>query len=228
MRTPDRVTLLSVLYQRARELGSQSGRALLGITGPTGSGKSTLARAIVEDIGQAARLVGMDGFHLSRSRLAELGSLEREGAIDTFDGEGFVALVRMLRYPAEDVIFVPEFRRDLEESTPGAVAIERDVELVVVEGNYLLVPDAPWGELSALFDEVWYCEPHEKVRLAQLIARHRAYGKPENEARRWALGPDQRNADLIETTRARADLIVSVDGQLGGRAPRESQVRRRR
>ena len=156
----------------------------------------------------------MDGFHLAQSRLAELGRLDRKGAIDTFDGEGFIALVRRLRSPAEDVIFAPEFRRDLEESAPAAIGIERGIPLVVVEGNYLLVSDPPWAELRALFDEVWYCEPAETLRIANLIARHRVYGKSEIEARRWALGSDQRNAELIETTRPRADLIASIDGQL--------------
>jgi pantothenate kinase len=212
---PGRVSLLSELRRRAHELASQSGRTLLGITGPPGSGKSTLARAIVGELGETARLVGMDGFHLSQSRLSELARQDRKGAIDTFDGEGFVALVRQLRHPVDDVVSAPEFRRDLEESIPAAIVVQRGVRLVVVEGNYLLVPEPPWGALRGLFDEVWYCERDESARVANLIARHHAYGKSDTEARRWALGSDQRNAALIETTRLRADLIVSIDGQLG-------------
>jgi pantothenate kinase len=155
--------------------------------------------------------VGMDGFHLAQARLAELGRLDRKGAPDTFDAEGFVALVRRLRGRAGETVYAPEFRRELEESIAGAVAVERRVGLVVVEGNYLLVPRRPWVELRFLFDQVWYCERDEQDRLADLIARHREYGKSPEEARRWALGPDQRNAQLIASTRLRSDLVVALE-----------------
>jgi hypothetical protein len=68
-------------------------------------------------------------------------------------------------------------------------------------------------------DEVWYCAPDERVRITNLIARHRAYGKSEEAARRWALGSDQHNAELIATTRSQADLIVTLDAQLGDDLP---------
>jgi len=43
-----------------------------------------------------------------------------------------------------------------------------------------------------------------------LVLRHQAFGKRPDEARAWALGTDQRNAELIESTAGRADLIVRV------------------
>lgn len=199
------------LLGRARALAARDHRALLGITGAPGAGKSTLARAIADHVGEAARVVGMDGFHLSQARLEELGRLSRKGAIDTFDAIGFVTLVRCLRRAGAHTIYAPEFRRDLEESIAAAVSIEPSVRLVVVEGNYLLVSEPPWGDLQALFDEIWYCERDEQARIADLVARHQAYGKSEEEARRWALGPDQRNAKLIRANRPRADRIVRLD-----------------
>lgn len=210
---PGRVTQFTELCVRARALASGDGRALLGITGAPGAGKSTLARAIVDEIGDTARVVGMDGFHLSRSRLGELGRLDRMGAIDTFDGAGFVALLQRLRDPGDATVYAPEFRREVEESTAGALPIEADVRLVVAEGNYLLALDPPWGEVRSLLDEVWYCEPDEALRVANLIARHQTYGKSEDDARRWALGPDQRNAELILTTRSRADIVVTLESE---------------
>jgi len=189
-------------------------RTLLGITGPPGAGKSTLARAIVGEVGDKARLIEMDGFHLAQSRLAELGRLERKGAIDTYDGNGFLALIQRMRNSAAETIYAPQFRREFEESIAGAIAVEPRVRLVVVEGNYLLVETGPWGELRGLFDEVWFCESEENARLLRLIDRHRSYGKTEAEARHWALGPDQRNADVVASTRSRADVIISIPGRL--------------
>jgi pantothenate kinase len=225
------VMCLPELCARARTLAAVGGRTLLGITGAPGAGKSTLGRVVVEEIGLGARLVAMDGFHLSRTRLAELGRLDRKGAPDTFDVAGLVALVRRLRDRLEDtseVIYAPEFRRDLEEPIAGAIAVEPDVRLVVVEGNYLLIPEEPWSQLHGLFDEVWYCETDEATRLANLIARHQAYGKSQQDARRWALGPDQRNAELIATTRPRADVIARIDRKHHALALGPAQARQSR
>jgi pantothenate kinase len=213
---PPLVADVSALLARARALAATDRRTLLGVTGAPGAGKSTLAQAIADHVGERARVVGMDGFHLSQSRLATLDRCDRKGAPDTFDAAGFVTLVRRLRERSEDVVYAPEFRREIEEPIAGAVAIESGVRLVVLEGNYLLVADEPWSALRALLDEVWYCERDERARVASLIARHRAYGKSDAQARRWALGSDRRNAELIATTRPRADLVAQLDGQLPG------------
>jgi pantothenate kinase len=202
------------LVDRIAALLRGTERILLGLTGPPGAGKSTLAQAIVSVFPGASKLAAMDGFHLSRARLTELGRIDRIGAIDTFDADGFVCFLRRLRAQQEEIVYVPEFRRERLESIAGAHTIERDIRLVVVEGNYLLVPDEPWCQARPLLDEVWYCERSEDARLSGLIARHRAYGKSDVDARQWALGPDQRNAQLIEATRYLADATVWLDGQL--------------
>lgn len=90
---------------RAVELAGSDERVLFGITGPPAAGKSTLARALVDHVGEAARLVGMDGFHLAQARLAELGRLSRKGAPDTFDAVGFVSLVRRLANPGKEIVY---------------------------------------------------------------------------------------------------------------------------
>lgn len=217
---PSAVTSVPELVRRAEHLIAQDRRALLGITGPPGVGKSTLANEVVRQVGDKARLVEMDGFHLPQGHLAELGRLGRMGAIDTFDADGFVALVRDLRSSGETTIYAPEFRRDTGESIEAARAVEPSVQLVVVEGNYLLVPEEPWGELRELFDEVWYCERDEQSRIASLIERHRTYGKSADEARSWALGTDQRNAEVIKGTRARADVIAMLDSTIASESER--------
>ncbi|HEX7107138.1 MAG TPA: nucleoside/nucleotide kinase family protein [Acidothermaceae bacterium] len=197
---------VAALTARASAL-SAAGRALLGITGPPGAGKSTLAAELVAALGPAAVLVPMDGFHLAQSELKRLGRHDRKGAVDTFDAAGFVALVRRLRAGDEDV-YAPTFRRDLEEPVAGAINVAANVPLVVLEGNYLLVADPPWQSLRELFDEVWYVELDREARIERLVARHVAFGRDPVVARAWALGSDERNAELIAATRDRADVVV--------------------
>jgi pantothenate kinase len=197
---------LSALTARATAL-IDAGRRLLGITGAPGAGKSTLAAELVAALAPSAALVPMDGFHHAQSQLRRLGREGRKGAIDTFDGFGFVALVRRLR-AAEDDVYAPTFRRDLEEPIAGAIHVAADVPLVVLEGNYLLADQRPWDSLRGLIDEVWYLDPDPDVRLERLVARHMEFGRDHDAARARALGSDEVNARRIESTRGRADVIV--------------------
>jgi pantothenate kinase len=81
---------------------------------------------------------------------------------------------------------------------------------VITEGNYLLVDEGGWGPVRSLLDEAWFVTTSEETRLRWLIQRHIDYGKAPDAARAWALGTDQRNADLVESTKARADALVDV------------------
>lgn len=196
------------LVDRARALVARGGRRILGITGAPGAGKSTLAHQLVEALGEDARLVGMDGFHLAEAELHRLGRHDRKGAPDTFDALGYVALLRRLRAADERVVYAPFFDRSLEEPIGCAVPVPREVPLVVTEGNYLLLDTPPWSEIRHLLDDAWYLDPPEPERLDRLIRRHQRYGKSPEEARAWALGSDQANAELVATSRGRADLVL--------------------
>jgi pantothenate kinase len=151
----------------------------------------------------------MDGFHLAQRELEALGRADRKGAADTFDAAGYVALLRRLRENADPVVYAPEFRREIEEPIACAVPVPREVPLVVTEGNYLLVADGAWAGVRPLLDEAWYVDLDEQTRLDRLIARHVAFGKEPAFAREWVLRSDQRNAELVATTRGRADVVVA-------------------
>lgn len=194
-------------------------RRLLGIAGPPGAGKSTLAGELVAALGPLAVLVPMDGFHLAEVELRRLGRRERKGAVDTFDGAGFVALLRRLREPGPETVYAPQFRRDLEEPIAGAIAVPAAARLVVTEGNYLLHPDEPWGRVRGLLDEVWYLDLDQEERLRRLTLRHVTYGRAPDEAAARARGTDQVNAELIARTAYQADLVVSLDTEQASTPP---------
>jgi pantothenate kinase len=198
------------LVERADALVDGGKRRILGIAGPPGAGKSTLAEALVRALGPRAVLVPMDGFHLAQRELARLGRSDRKGATDTFDAAGYIALLRRLRNQADDVVYAPEFRREIEEPVACAIAVPRETPLVVTEGNYLLVRDEPWAAVGGLLDDSWYLDLHDDVRLERLIARHVAYGRDRATAISRSLGSDQRNAAVVAPTRAHAGLVVRL------------------
>lgn len=201
-----------VALGRARALAHSSNRRILGIVGMPGSGKSTLTSRVIEALAPEAVNVPMDGFHLANAELARLGRKQRKGAVDTFDAAGYMALLRRLRELEPGVVvYAPSFNREIEEPIAGAISVPPEVPLVLTEGNYLLVEDGLWAGVRPLLDEAWYVEVDESVRIERLIARHAAFGKTPEEARRWSLSSDRANAELIATTRHRADLVVRVD-----------------
>ena len=198
------------LVDRARSMAVRDERAILGIVGAPGAGKSTVAQRLVDALGDLAVLVPMDGYHFANEVLLDLGRRDRKGAPDTFDATGYIALLERLRDQRDDIIYAPRFARDLEEPIGSALPVRRETPLVITEGNYLLVPDAPWAPVRGLLDESWYLLPNEELRKERLIARHIEFGKEPEAARAWALGTDERNAVLIHRTAAYADLVIDL------------------
>ena len=192
-------------------LASTRRRTIIGICGAPGAGKSTLAgllvRAVNEIAAGTAVVVGMDGFHLAKSVIAVDDRSLRRGAPDTFDAAGYAAMLARLRTGDDDIVYAPEYRREIEDPVNAAIPVPRSVRLVVTEGNYLLHPD--WHAARHQIDEVWYLEaPDESVRVERLIARHVQYGKARERAREHVLSSDERNAALVASHRERADRVL--------------------
>ncbi len=203
---PPVAAAVATLGQRA----TRAGRFLLGLVGPPGVGKSTVAGALAGawPAGDAV-VVGMDGFHLADDELAGRGLDQVKGAPETFDADGFVALLRRLCDPGVGPVGAPGFDRSRERTVDDAVSIPRETGLVLVEGNYLLL-DGPWRPVRDLLDEVWYLDLADELRRQRLVARHVAGGRTPDEAAAWVHRSDEANAALIAATRHLADAVLDV------------------
>jgi pantothenate kinase len=197
---------------RVNDLIKRSGRVLLGLVGPPGAGKSTLAAALLAEFASVAQVVPMDGFHLANVELERLGRRARKGAPDTFDSAGYVALLRRLLAQADDeIVYAPEFRREIEEPIANAIPVFARTQLIVTEGNYLLLDDEPWAQVRSLLDEIWYVDVDDALRVDRLTQRHEQFGRSAEEAAAWVAGTDEPNARLIEASRVRASFIFHWD-----------------
>jgi pantothenate kinase len=198
---------------RVSKLLARGERCILGIVGPPGAGKSTLSAALLAAFGTAVQLVPMDGFHLANSELNRLGRRSRKGAPDTFDATGYVNLLDRIKSqrPGDEMIYAPEYRREVEEGIAGAIAVQGNTSLIVTEGNYLLLDDLPWNRLREVVDEFWYVDVPDQLRRARLVARHMQFGRSKQQAHDWVATTDEPNALRIAQTRELADLQVAWD-----------------
>jgi len=198
------------LAHRARCLADDQGaRVLIGIVGAPGAGKSTLAEELVAELGERAALVPMDGFHYSQYVLGLLGRADRKGAPDTFDAEGLAALLARIR-TATGPVYAPTFDRSIEEPIAAGTVVPADADIVVVEGNYLLLDDGPWASLRALLDEAWFIRIPQDERMRRLVERHMRFGRTREAAQTWANDVDEPNARLIEASAGRAHVTLQL------------------
>lgn len=211
---------LEDLLTRARRLGgSQSAPVVIGVVGVPGAGKTTLVESLIRELNSAIpdperqhyAHVPMDGFHLSDQELTRLGLLDRKGAPETFDVHGYAAMLHRLRSPRTAVVYAPGFERTIEQPIAGVIPVYPSATSILTEGNYLLLDRPEWQQVREQCTEIWYCEQENELRIQRLIQRHIQFGKTPAEAESWVHAVDEKNAKLIQSTRANADLVVTLE-----------------
>ncbi|MGN8027486.1 nucleoside/nucleotide kinase family protein [Microbacterium sp. 22242] len=201
------------VVDRAAALAQRGDRVVLGVVGEPGAGKTTLTlalKAALERRGVPVAWLPMDGFHLGDGSLDALGLRHRKGAVETFDGWGYLATLRRALTEIDHPVYVPGFERTLEQPIAADRVIPPGPALILTEGNYLLDQDEPWPRVREVAAEIWYADVPQDLRLERLIARHVAYGKTRAEAEAWVATVDEPNARRIRAGKASADLVVSI------------------
>ena len=155
-------------------------------------------------------VVPQDGFHLDNQVLEARGHLNRKGAPHTFDGAGFVHLIRRLKERVD--VAVPVFDRTRDIAIAGARIVPASTEVVIVEGNYLLFDDAPWFNLAPLWTlSVGLDVAMEDLR-ARLIQRWLGHGLSRTAATRRATSNDIPNAQSVLDKALPAMVVLASDG----------------
>lgn len=205
---------LSRLLSRIEPLRQPGRRLVVAVAGAPGAGKSTMADAIRDALiarGISAESLGMDGFHYDDAILNARGWRPRKGAPHTFDISGFAHLLGRLRANAEPEIAMPVFDRNLEISRNCARMIPQQTEVLVVEGNYLLLDQPGWRDLAPLFDLTVSLDIPAEVLRERLLDRWRGLGMAEEDLPAKIEGNDMPNAMTVINESRPADLVLSLD-----------------
>lgn len=204
MRDVDFDALVEILEGRGR-----AGRHITAVAGPPGAGKSYVADRLVEALNVkepgSSAVFPMDGYHFDDAILNAKGWRSRKGAPHTFDVNGFAAMLDRLRRNTEEEVAVPVFDRNIEIARNAARFIPKTVRHLIVEGNYLLLDEAPWTELT--FDTTVFLEVPMKEIERRLLGRWQALEGAELTAKME--DNDLPNARLVVTRSRKADFRLT-------------------
>jgi pantothenate kinase len=133
--------------------------------------------------------------------------LARKGAPETFDVRAFLSTLAAVR-ANDDEVLVPVFDRSRELAIASARVIVPETRIVLAEGNYLLLDDAPWNRLEGAFDYSIFIDPGIEVLEQRLLQRWCDHGYDDEAAREKARGNDIPNARRVLGSRRPVDLVI--------------------
>ncbi len=196
-------------------------RILVMLAAPPGAGKSTLLSFLnrlageTEGIGKI-QTIGMDGFHRRQEYLLshdterdgkKIRMVEVKGAPETFDLEALTRRVKSLA--AGEVTGWPVYDRLLHNPVEDAVQVDGDI--VILEGNYLLLDLDGWRELKGFADYTVSVRAEETLLRERLISRRIKTGVAEDEAAQFVDYSDMPNVRLCLSRSVSADLQLEID-----------------
>lgn len=205
-------------------------RYLVAIAGVPGSGKTTTATAVVNCLNKInpaskATLISMDGFHLSRAILDTLPNRDevylRRGAPWTFDASSLLLFTRRLREWANSsplakdctpqFLTAPGFSHETKDPIQDATIITNDTQVVIFEGNYLLLDKPQWREIAELVDYRVFVNVDTQEARKRLAKRHVEAGIETSleDAFRRVDRNDSLNGLLILENMIAPDTVIS-------------------
>ncbi|KAH7384370.1 P-loop containing nucleoside triphosphate hydrolase protein [Phaeosphaeria sp. MPI-PUGE-AT-0046c] len=201
-------------------------RILVGLAGVPGSGKSTVSNALLAELAvrgvKDVAVVPMDGFHYTKKVLSTFQDAEnafrRRGAPFTFDAQSFVKLVENLMVSPvttamePDVsILAPSFDHATKDPVEGSIVVSSRTRLVIVEGNYTLLDQAPWSDVARSCTERWFVDAPVDLVRNRLAKRHLAAGieTTMEAAVRRAEENDVPNGAMIRSMLVAPDLVIN-------------------
>ncbi|KAK2970189.1 hypothetical protein RJ640_019657 [Escallonia rubra] len=110
-------------------------------------------------------------------------------------------------------VYAPSFDHGVGDPVEDAIFVNLQHKVVIVEGNYLLLEEGVWKEVSSMFDEKWFIDVDIDTSMQRVLKRHistaaTCTGKPPDVAK-WRIEYNDRpNAELINKSKKNADLVI--------------------
>jgi len=213
---------------------------VIGVAGSVAVGKSTIARLLRVLLSRwettpRVALLTTDGFLLPNAELQRRGLMERKGFPESYDRRALLRFVTQVKSGVAEVR-APVYSHLSYDIIPGAEAVVRRPDILIVEGLNVLQAPVPGGKLalSDLFDfsiyvdartsdiAHWYEERFLKLQRGAFANPesyfHRYASLNEEEARAkandiWARINLPNLTENVRPTRSRATLVLRKNVQ---------------
>lgn len=211
------IPLLRLLAQLHNE---KQRRLLVMLAAPPAAGKSTLvsflehlARSVIPE--KRVQAIGMDGFHHRQSYLLmhtvevdgeSIPMTSIKGAPVTFDLDALRQ--KIAEVTESNICCWPHYDRQLHDPVDDAITIDADI--VLLEGNYILLDADGWRDLSRFADYTISLSADEEMLRRRLIRRKMKTGISQEDAERFAASSDMRNVRLCLQKTMPADLELTI------------------
>jgi pantothenate kinase len=191
------------------------GRLIVTLCGPPGAGKSTTSQRLIGLLAPKTVVLPMDGYHYTKDALSKFSNAEealfRRGAHWTFDANRFVAdLINLKNDSSRDLTF-PSFDHSVGDPLENDIIVDKNAEIIIIEGNYLLLDKEPWSFIKrTIADFSIFISVDEDIIRKRVINRHlKAHPDQTRECATSRFeSNDLLNAREINETSVRADLII--------------------
>lgn len=191
-------------------------RIIVYLAAPPGSGKTTLALFLKELYDEKEKpysfqTVSMDGFHHDNAYLekhtimknGEILPLKKfKGIPETFDFEAFEK--KIIELKEQPSVNWPIYDRALHDVSKEKRSVDADI--VLIEGNYLLLNQEGWRSLKNYSDYTLFIDTKLERLKKRLIDRKQLGGASVEEAINHYETTDKVNAERVLTDSLPADL----------------------
>ena len=209
------------MLERMKQLHQEHGRRILVfLAAPPGTGKSTLVSFLQylsenTDGLEPVATIGMDGFHHYQDYLKshqiirdgkEYSMVQVKGAPETFDLDQFTE--RIKRVASGEKVGWPEYNRMTHNPKDNAIYVTGDI--VLLEGNYLLLNRKGWKDLRNYADLTIKITAEPDMLRNRLIERKICSGSIYEDAAQFVDFSDMANVRVCLEESADADINLEL------------------
>ena len=198
---------------------SHDKRMVVFLAAPPAVGKSTLAEVIAQLSRKMAgclpiQNLSLDGFHYTNEYLKSHTLLfdgkerylsEIKGMPETFDLEKFKTYLSHL---CDEDMTWPEYHRPIHDVIEDAIKVTEDI--VLIEGNWLLLSEEGWANLSDFSDYNIFIEADASLLMERLIGRKMRGGLSKEAATLFYQNSDLKNILRVMNHRVEADMVLAM------------------
>ena len=160
--------------------------------------------------------IGLDGFHYPNEYLNshtierdgnEIPLIKVKGCPESFDAEHLADKLNELR--ANNVVKWPVYSRKLHDPVEDAQTVDKDI--IILEGNWLLLKDERWTTLRKFADYALFITADADVLKNRLISRKIQGGSTEEQATAFYEASDKANVERTLNDSVNADEVWLMD-----------------